>query len=262
MKDYYRSILFFGTILVVGCGGGGSSDDESTTVTTDGKILNSIHKYHIVANPTSGGSCRGAEGEMIIEEHTISGSIKTGWGDTLMIEGTYDMQSGQVDGGFAKNNSRLASYDGVIANNQGEGAWSDNLGCSGSWKGSGYASNYIDSTASTSSTEDSISSTKGFDPNSLEGYEIRYEGSGLVSYTIIFGCDGTFETRASRHEVTVETTYGDTIIVDGDTLVLESSVNSMDNMRISLVGGNIVLGESVDDMGNVITDMEQIESCN
>ena len=268
MKKIYRTtLLSLGATALIGCGGGGSSSDDSpSSSSTDLKTLASIHKYSIVATATSEGNCKGANGEMIIEGSTISGTIKTGWGDPLIIGGTYDKSSGDVDGGFAKNNNRLAEYSGNIKNNVGTGTWSDSLGCSGTWKGTGYASNYVESTpetpATTTPTTRPSSSSKSFDPANLQGYEISYTGTGLVEYTISFACDGSFETKASRHGVTVETTHGDTITINSNKLLLESSVNSVDNVSITLIGGSIVLGQSVDDMGNVVTDIREVLSCN
>ncbi len=266
MKNIYIATLLLGASTFIGCGGGGSSSDDSpSSSSTDSKTLASIHKYSIVATATSGGNCKGANGKMIIEGSSVSGTIKTGWGDTLMIGGTYDKSSGDVDGGFAKNNNRLAEYSGNIKNNVGTGTWSDSLGCSGTWKGTGYASNYVESTPETPATTPTTrpsSSSKSFDPANLQGYEISYTGTGMVEYTITFACDGSFETKASRHGVTVETTYGDTITINSNKLLLGSSVNSIDDVSISLIDGNIVLGQSVDDMGNVVTDIKEIESCN
>jgi len=265
MKTVYKLTMILAITTFTGCGGGGggsSSNTDNSDSSNTIKELASIHKYSISATPTSDGNCKGANGEMVIEGSEVSGTVKTGWGDQLMINGTYNKTNGDIDGGFAKNSTRLAEYSGNIKDNSGTGEWSDSLGCSGTWKATGYSSNYINSSPTPTTTSNRTSSSKSFDPNNLQGYKLSYTGTGMVDYTILFNCDGSFETKASRHGVTVETTHGDTITIDSDKILLKSSVNDIDDVSITLIDGNIVLGKSKDDMGNVITDIKKVSSCN
>jgi len=264
MKNIYLLTLLVGATLLIGCGGGGGgSSTTSTTNSNTIKELASIHKYSITATPTSGGNCKGATGQMVIEGSEISGTVKTGWGDILTIEGSYNQSNGEVDGGFAKNSNRLADYSGEISDNKGSGTWSDSLGCSGTWTGQGYPTNYIETTSTqqTAPTSNS-SSSKTFDPDNLQGYEISYMETGLIKRTIIIDCDGSFVVKSSRHGVTIELTHGDNIVISSDKVLLESSINSLDDVSITLINGNIVFGKSVDNMGNVVTDIKQLKSCN
>ena len=248
MTKNYLATLLFSAIALTACGGAGSSSD---TPKNSDHTTSSIKKYKIVATPTSGGNCRGANGTMVINGSDVSGTIKTGWGDNLVISGTYTSQSGDIDGGFVKNNKRLATYNGNIKNNSGSGNWSDSLGCSGTWTATGAYSN----TAPTNNT-------KTFDAQNLQGYEINYNAEGLISYKIALACDGSFKITASRHGVDVPIMSGDQIDIDAKLMVFNSSVNVDEKKSISLQDGNIVLGKSVDEDGNIIKEVKKVSSCN
>ena len=99
MKNIYLTTLLLGAIGLSGCGGGGGND---STPNSTNNTESTIKKYKIVAIPTSSGNCRGADGTMVIEGSSVSGTIKTGWGDNLIIGGTYSSQNGDISGGFAK----------------------------------------------------------------------------------------------------------------------------------------------------------------
>ena len=254
MKENYLTTLLLCAITLTACGGGGGG--SSDTPQNRDNTTSNIQKYKIKATPTSGGNCRGANGTMIINGSTVSGTIKTGWGDNLVISGTYTSQSGDIDGGFAKNNKRLATYNGNMQNNSGSGNWSDSLGCSGRWKATGLASNTTPT--NTTPTNDS----KTFDAQNLQGYEINYKAEGLISYKIALACDGSFKITATRHGVDVPIMSGDEIDISDKSMVLNSAVNIDEKRTISLNNGNIVLGESVDEDGNIITEVKKVSSCN
>jgi len=248
MKNIYLTTLLLGAIGLSGCGGGGGND---STPNSTNNIESTIKKYNIVATPTSSGNCRGADGTMVIEGSSVSGTIKTGWGDNLIIGGTYSSQNGDISGGFAKNGTRLATYSGNMQNNKGSGNWSDNLGCSGTWTATGLSSNTPTS-----------NSSKNFDAQNLQGYEINYQGQGLISYKIEFACDGSFKVTATRHGVNVIAMSGDDITIDAKKMILQSAVNVDEQFIISLIDGDVVIGQSVDDDGNIITEVKKVSSCN
>jgi len=255
MKNIYLTTLLLGAIGLSGCGGGGSN--HSTQPNSTNNTEATIQKYKIVATPTSGGNCRGANGTMIIEGSSVSGTIKTGWGDNLIIGGTYSSQNGDISGGFAKNSTRLATYSGNIQNNKGSGNWSDNLGCSGTWTATGLSSNTTSSQRPTTTNN-----SKSFDAQNLQGYEINYQGEGLISYKIKFACDGSFKVTATRHGVNVIAMSGDDITIDAKKMILQSAVNVNEQFIISLIDGDVVIGQSVDDDGNIITEVKKVSSCN
>ena len=246
-KSYIVTLLT--AITLTACGGGGGS--SSTPTKSDNGTPPTIHNYKIVATPTSGGNCRGANGSMVINGSVVSGTIKTGWGDNLVISGTYTTQSGDINGGFAKSGTRLATYSGNIKNNKGGGNWSDSLGCSGTWTATGLASN-----------RPSSNNSKTFDAHNLQGYEINYQSVGLVSNKIEFACEGSFKITATRHGVNVPVMSGDQIDISTNIMVLNSSVNIDEKRTISLINGNIVLGKSVDEDGNIIKEVKKVSSCN
>ncbi len=248
MTKKHLTTLLLSAIALTACGGGGGSSD---TPKKSDDATSSIKKYKIVATPTSGGNCRGANGTMVINGSDVSGTIKTGWGDNLVISGTYTSQSGDIDGGFAKNNKRLATYNGNIKNNSGSGNWSDSLGCSGTWTATGASSN------STPPTNNS----KIFDAQNLQGYEINYKSDGLVSNKIEFTCDGSFNITVSRHGVDVPIMSGDQIDISDTLMVLNSAIDD-EKRTISLQDGNIVIGKSVDEDGNIIKEVKKVSSCN
>ncbi|SFV55821.1 hypothetical protein MNB_SV-12-595 [hydrothermal vent metagenome] len=270
MKNRYLTALLFGAISLSGCGGGGSSggDVESrSNLSPQSNTTNNeatIRKYKIVATPTSSGECRGAKGTMIIEGSSVSGTIKTGWGDNLIIGGTYSSQDGDISGGFAKNGSRLATYSGNMKNNRGNGIWSDSLGCSGTWTATGSSSNITTATSShTTSTPvpTTTNSSKNFDAQNLQGYEINYQATGLISYKIEFKCDGSFTVNASRHGINVVAISGDDITIDSKKMILKSAIND-EEWTVTLIDGNVVVGKSVDGDGNIIKEVKKISSCN
>jgi len=254
MKNIYLTTLLLGAIGLSGCGGGGGND---STPNSTNNTESTIKKYNIVATPTSGRNCRGADGTMIIEGSSVSGTIKTGWGDNLIIGGTYSSQNGDISGGFAKNSTRLATYSGNIQNNKGSGNWSDNLGCSGTWTATGLSSNITSSQRPTTTNN-----SKSFDAQNLQGYEINYQGQELISYKIKFACDGSFKVTATRHGVNVIAMSGDDIIINYTRIILKSEVNVNEQFIISLIDGDVVIGQSVDDDGNIITEVKKVSSCN
>lgn len=247
MTKNYLTTLLFSAIALTACGGGGGSSD---TPKKSNDTTSSIKKYKIIATPTSDGNCRGANGTMVINGSNVSGTIKTGWGDNLVISGTYTSQSGDIDGGFAKNSKRLATYNGNIKNNNGSGNWSDSLGCSGTWTATGASSN---STPTNNS--------KTFDAQNLQGYEINYKSDGLILNKIEFTCDGSFNITASRHGVDVQIMSGDQIDISDTLMVLNSAIDD-EKRTIRLQDGNIVIGKSVDEDGNIIKEVKKVSSCN
>ena len=69
MTKNYLATLLFSAIALTACGGdGGSSDTPKKSDDT----TSSIKKYKIVATPTSGGNCRGANGTMVIKLNKLA----------------------------------------------------------------------------------------------------------------------------------------------------------------------------------------------
>jgi hypothetical protein len=264
MKTIYLTTLLLGAITLIGCGSGSSSsepsDDDKNPIE---RQLAQIHKYKIVATATSGGNCKGATGDMIINASAISGTIKTGWGDVLTISGTYNKTNGDVAGGFAKNNNRLAQYSGTITNNKGRGEWSDSLGCSGTWSGEGSASNYIES-SQPSPEQNSNNSSKNLNAHDIQGYELGFDYERGTSASISFGCDGSFAMKLSLSGVTRTSISGDDITVENHQLKLVSS-QTYEKIIVSLDNDdNIVQGTSkVTELSSyTINSIKKISSCN
>jgi len=260
MKTIYLTTILIGATTLIGCGGSSSSNPENNTPTQE--RLAQIHKYKIVATATSGSNCKNATGEMIINNSTISGTIKTGWGDILTISGTYNKTKGDVDGGFAKNNNRLAQYSGNIKNNIGTGTWSDSLGCSGTWKGDGYKTNYISSSQPTANSNSN--SDKKLDAYNIQGYELGFNYERGTSASISFGCDGSFAMKLSLSGVTRTSISGDDITIENHKLKLVSSQTS-EKILISLDNDdNIIKGTSkVTELGSyTVNQIKKISSCN
>ena len=240
MKRIY-STLIIGALTLTACGGGGGTTPSSTRTppldngSSARQTLAQIHRYRIEAVSTSGSNCKGAIGEMIINGSGISGTITTGWGDVLTIGGTYVSSSGNVSGGFAKNNLRLAEYSGTIVNNNTTGRWSDSLGCSGTWSGVGDASNYV----TTPATQIPVSSdAKTFDPYNLQGYTISYNQLGLDYYNIKIACDSSYIVTLTRRGLMSEVDHGDVVDVSEDELGFGSL------FKFSLINGKLVVGKS------------------
>ena len=275
MKNIYLSTLLLGATLLIGCGEGstGKSTKESTQRASNTQVEDTkepqaqslIHTYKVVATPTSGGSCKGAEGEMVIEKSKVSGTIKTGWGDVLTISGTYDQSSGDVDGGFAKNNNRLAEYSGNITDNNGGGTWSDSLGCSGTWETTNHSSKATTSPQPSSNTSTSTN-TKATKVNAheIQGYQITYPEDGLTT-VVTFECDGTYTSATSNHGINIPIDSGKVQI--RDTTSDKAGVLSFSYMQVSLDDqNNVVAGESkavdvLDDI-HTITSITKVSECN
>ena len=255
MKQIYSTLLL-GALTLTGCGGGGGSTPSSNgnpsfdNAPSARQTLAQIHKYTVKAVPTSGGNCKGATGEMIINGSGISGTITTGWGDILTIGGTYVSSSGNVSGGFAKNNLRLAEYSGKIVNNNITGIWSDSLGCSGTWSGIGEKSNYISQASSTIDT-------KTFDPYNLQGYTISYNQLGLDYYDVKIACDSSYIVTLTRRGLKSEVDYGDAINISENELGFGSL------FKFSLIDGNLVVGESKSLVfGDKVSSVTKHQECN
>lgn len=103
---------------------------------------------------------------------------------------------------------------------------------------------------------------KKFDAQNLQGYEINYQSEGLVSNKIELACDGSFKITATRHGVDVPVMSGDQIDISTTLMVLNSAINVNEKRTISLNNGNIVLGKSVDEDGNIITEVKKVSTCN
>ena len=270
MKNIYLTALLFGTVsLSSGCGGGGSST-PSTQPNTTNNIEATIKKYKIVATPTSGGNCRGAEGTMVIENSSVSGTIKTGWGDNLIIGGTYSSQNGDISGGFAKSGKRLATYSGKMQNNSGSGKWSDSLGCSGTWTATDSSSNTETTTppnsnSTPSSTSTPNTSTSKVNAHDIKGYKISYPEDGLTT-VVTFGCDGSFDMSTSNHGTRIPIDSGDSIQIR-DTTSEKKGVIGLGIVQITLdTNNNVVVGESkavdVLDYAYTITSILKYDDCN
>ena len=257
MKQIYSTLLV-ATLTFTACGGGGGSTPSTNknpsldNTLSSQQTLAQIHKYTIEAVPTSGGNCKGATGEMIINGSDISGTITTGWGDVLTIGGTYVSRNGNVSGGFAKNNLRLAEYSGTIVNNNATGRWSDSLGCSGTWKGVGNASNYVTTPVSNIVSSDG----KTFDPYNLQGYTISYNQLGLDYYNIKIACDSSYVVTLTRRGLMSEVDHGDVINISEDELGF-GSLN-----KFSLIDGNLVVGESKNLVfGDKVSSVAKYQEC-
>jgi hypothetical protein len=258
MRTIYITTLLTGVATLIGCGGvnsyptPGSEDDNST----DRRLLAPIQKYNLITTASSGGNCNDSKGEMIINSNIVSGTIETDWGDILIISGTYNPSSGDIDGGFIKNNNKLAQYTGSIKNNKGSGIWSDSLGCSGTWSGEGYETNYL--------LPDNNSTSKSINAYDIQGYELYFTYERGTSASINFGCDGTFAIKLSISGVTQTTISGDDITIENHQLQLLSSRTS-DKVLISLDDNdNIVEGSSkVRELGSyTINQIKQVSRCN
>jgi len=263
MKTIYLTTLLISATTLVGCGGGSSSSEHNKDTPATNNQLTQIHKYKIIATATSSGNCKGATGEMIINNNTVSGTIKTGWGDILSISGTYNKANGDVDGGFAKNNNRLAQYSGSIKKNIGTGTWSDSLGCSGTWRGEGYKTNYISSSQPTSNNPSN--NNKKLNAYNIQGYELGFKYERGTSATISFECDGSFSMKFSLSGVTRTSMRGDDItVLNSHQLKLISSQTS-EKILISLDSeDNIIEGVSkVSELESyTINRIQKISDCN
>ena len=257
---YYTTALLASISIFIGCGGVNThTTPPSRNIennATDGRQLASIQKYKLINRATSEGSCSDSNGEMIINNNKVSGTIKTDWGDILIISGTYNQSNGNIDGGFIKNNYRLAQYTGSFKNNKGNGIWTDSLGCSGTWIGEGYETNYI--------LPDNNSSNKNINAYDIQGYELYFDYERGTSATISFGCDGTFAVNLSISGATRTTISGDDLTIENHQLQLLSSRTS-DKVFISLDNeNNIVEGTSkIRELGSyTVNRIKQVSHCN
>ena len=271
MKRIYITTLFVGSIILTGCGedGGGSSVKPSIVDSRENSSAETtIKKYKIVAIPAShfsSSKCRGAEGDMIIDDSSISGTVKSGWGQIFEISGTYISSTGSVDGGFADSGSSVAQYSGKIQSNSGNGIWSDNLGCNGTWTTTGLASN-TNSSSSPTTTNSSTSSSKNMvNAHDIGGYKISYPEDGLTT-VITFGCDGSFNMSTSNHGMNIPIDSGDSIQIR-DTTSEKGGVIGLGIVQITLdANNNVLVGESkavdVLDYDYTIKTITKITECN
>jgi len=268
MKTIYLTTLLLGVVTLTACGGGGSSSTPSSNNPTNNqnsteRRLAQIHKYKITATTTQS-NCKGATGEMIINNSAISGTMKTGWGDVLSISGTYNSTNGAVDGGFAKNNNRLAQYSGEIKNNIGTGTWSDSLGCSGAWRGEGYKSNYVSSSEPKENNNNGSAGLKKLNAYDIQGYELGFDYERGTVASIDFACDGSFKLKLTLSGVTRTSITGDDIVIENHTLKLSSS-QTLEDVGISLDNeDNIVEGVSkVTELDKyTVKSIKKVSECN
>lgn len=129
--------ILISVMLLSACGGGGGGDDEDNsnppqepedfTGTYNLSAL-STTKFDINNNP-----CGNAFGTMSINDSEVSGSIIDTWGNTYIITGDVST-SGDVIGGFAVAGKNVATYEGHISGNIGNGRWEDIYQCEGDWE--------------------------------------------------------------------------------------------------------------------------------
>ena len=126
-------ILTLISLLFIGCGGGSSSNNNPST---DNSSDSSIKRYNVSVTPSSSSPsvCHSANGNMIINGSSVSGTVKRFGSNTIyVISGTYITDTGAIEGGFAISGQSVAEYSGTINGSNGNGSWSDDYGCNGSW---------------------------------------------------------------------------------------------------------------------------------
>jgi len=260
MKNIYLISILLGSTIIIGCGSSSSSTDspQSSNPTTS-RTLASIHKYKITAIPTSTQECKGANGDMVIKDSSISGTIKTDWGDILTISGTYNKSSGDVAGGFAKNSKRLVEYSGIIENNIGTGTWEDSIGCKGTWRGVGDESNYITS----QQNSENIDHSKKVDAHNIEGYKIGFDYERGTTASINFGCDGSFSFDLTLSGVVRNSMRGDDITISNSKMKLIA--NSSEEISISLDKDDYIIKNysKVTELDSyTVNSINQVSNCN
>ena len=130
IKYLKTALLVSSVALFTACGGGGSSDSTTPPIDYSGD-------YHMIAtstteNDNSGNPCLGAEGKINVTNSIVTGTVTTGYGDTLAVNGEVT-SSGQISGSMTVGDVTAASYEGQMEFSSGTGTWNDISGCSGTW---------------------------------------------------------------------------------------------------------------------------------
>ena len=135
-------IVLLSTFLLTACGGGSSHSkknivpsERAAAVLNNGTIA--FQRYIINTTPYSRfpfSMCRPAKGFMIITKNIVTGTIISGLGISYAIIGDYIPETREIDGGFTETGTSIAQYLGKIDMESGTGTWSDDFGCSGTWK--------------------------------------------------------------------------------------------------------------------------------
>jgi hypothetical protein len=132
-------ILGVGILLLIGCGGGSSSPKKGPLSSNNpmdrmvggGDIP--FQRYTLTNTPDSKKPwCQIAKGILIIKNNMVSGTMMSGL-KSYMIFGTYIPETGDISGGFPKNQP-ISNYSGKINSTNGSGRWSDDFTCSGTWE--------------------------------------------------------------------------------------------------------------------------------
>ena len=76
--------------------------------------------------------CGDASGLINISGSQVTGNVTTSWGDIFDLTGEV-ASTGYVSGGFAVADYSVATYDGQMYSNGGNGTWEDIYECSGTW---------------------------------------------------------------------------------------------------------------------------------
>lgn len=134
MNQLLKSTLITSTfILLTACGGGssgsGGSGGTGGSGDTDGT-------FDIVATSTS---CGGAIAKLILNGGDASGTGTTSADDPFDINGTRDISTGVITGGYVYNsvtNGQFATYTGVVDGDSVTGTYHHTLdNCDGTWTG-------------------------------------------------------------------------------------------------------------------------------
>ncbi|MGH8644863.1 MAG: hypothetical protein ACREV4_10490 [Gammaproteobacteria bacterium] len=72
-------------------------------------------------------------GTITVEGNSIAGNLTDNSGYAYVIEGRID-EGGKMSGEFTYEGYDAATFDGVLADNNGGGTWNDINGCPGSWQ--------------------------------------------------------------------------------------------------------------------------------
>lgn len=132
MNKFTTLLMGISIVTMIGCGGGTTSSNGADN------SIDYTGTYDITAKSTTssdnyGGVCLDAYGQMTIEtSRKISGSVVAEWGYTLTLSGNVS-STGSISGGFARGSANVASFNGQMYENKGNGTWSDKRGCSGTW---------------------------------------------------------------------------------------------------------------------------------
>lgn len=74
--------------------------------------------------------CGTAKGEFIVRGTRLYGSVQNEYGDVFMVMAEVD-NGGDLSGGMALGAENVATFEGVLLDSNGDGTWSDQLGCYG-----------------------------------------------------------------------------------------------------------------------------------